>query len=382
MIVQQCLAALESLTSYNPHISPVFLRELEPPSHKSRSAKKGKGKEDRASKFAINALLSLLDRPLITENASCMDTLAKLLLEITKPLPWLLKKDKPDEASDVQKVAAGDKETTISTEQPSANADHLAPPVTEAPVTAETDVAMTEAPLPGAEPVQATGELETIAGAADAVTATSSGEMEKTEEPKAKKLFEPPIIPDENLRLVVGVLAAREMNAKIFQNTLSTITYLSILPGAREVFGKELVSQAESLSQNILPDLNELLLVLQNAQSGPEVHGPAVEKFTTPGADQSKFLRVLMAVDYLFSVKREEAKEKNEDQGSEEKEDFLNALYSSTSFGPVWSKLSECLVIIRQKEGMTSVSTILLSLIESLMVVCKNTSLKESPISR
>jgi len=48
----------------------------------------------------------------------------------------------------------------------------------------------------------------------------------------------------------------------------------------------------------------------------------------------------------------------------------------------MWDKLSSCLTAIRQRENMLNVATILLPLIESLMVVCKNTTLTDAPASQ
>ena len=372
MIVQQCLSAFEALVNYNPHVAPVFLREVEPHS-KSKPNKKGKGKENRAEKFALNSLLSLLDRPLITDNAQCMEVLSSLLSEITKPLPFLLKKDKP-EGDKTKDDSAKAVTSVISDSQQQGDDVETVQTAPEPSGVDGDDTAMTEA-----APLQTEEIL--VAAAESGPSGTTKDVVSKDgEEPKAKKTFDPPIVPEENLRLVVGILAARECNSKIFRDTLSTISYLSTIPGAKEIFGKELINQAQSLSQAILPDLDELLAILQKAQAGTEIHGLAVEKFTPPSSHQTKFLRVLTALDYLFDPKREE--NKNESEIRRGKEDLLTTLYESSSFGPVWSKLSDCLSIIRQKESMVSVATVLLSLIESLMVVCKNTSLKETPLSK
>ena len=62
------------------------------------------------------------------------------------------------------------------------------------------------------------------------------------------------------------------------------------------------------------------------------------------------------------------------------KQDLVTALYEHPTFGSLWIKLSECLVAIREREGMIGTATILLPLIESLMVVCKNTTMKDTTI--
>ena len=62
--------------------------------------------------------------------------------------------------------------------------------------------------------------------------------------------------------------------------------------------------------------------------------------------------------------------------------EVLKSLYESATFFPLWRKLSACLSAIQEKPGMLGVATILQPLIESLMLVCKNTSLKDAPPSR
>jgi E3 ubiquitin-protein ligase HUWE1 len=65
-----------------------------------------------------------------------------------------------------------------------------------------------------------------------------------------------------------------------------------------------------------------------------------------------------------------------------EKQDLLSTLYENPTFGRMWERLSACLAVIRQREHMLNVATILLPLIEALMVVCKNTTLKDPPVSQ
>ena len=109
MVIQQCLSALVFLTQYNDHIPFFFLSEHEISSgFKGKSNRKGKGKETRASKYALNALLSLLDRKLIMESASCMEQLSSLLQSVTHPLTMLLRKEKekPEESKQIIEVAS------------------------------------------------------------------------------------------------------------------------------------------------------------------------------------------------------------------------------------------------------------------------------------
>ena len=190
---------------------------------------------------------------------------------------------------------------------------------------------------------------------------------------------------------MVNILAARECSAKTFRDTLSTINNLSGIPGAKEVFGKGLVEQAQRLGKSILQDLDELVPQIKQAESGTEIQGVALAKFSPASSDQAKLLRVLTALDYLFDPKRNDGKTKpvadDEANGEastakEVKEDILTTLYENTTFGTLWAKLSECLSSIQQGDGMLNVATILLPLVEALMVVCKNTTLKDVPLTK
>ncbi|EED24438.1 ubiquitin-protein ligase (Tom1), putative [Talaromyces stipitatus ATCC 10500] len=347
LVVQQCLDTLSFLTQYNPHISWFFLTEHESASMlKLRAIRKGKGKEAKDNRYPLNALLSLLDRDMIMESPNCMEQLAHLLSAVTQPLTILLRREKEKQE--------------------------------EAPKGKEPERAADAANASGGATGQATEVHDTdMSEVADAAGIKTS---ENEEKPK-KRTIEPPVIPDHNLQLVVGILAARECNGKTFRETLSTINNLSAIPGAKDVIGKELISQAQALSEAILIDLDELLPHIEQASSGTDVQGLALSKFSPASSDQAKLLRILTALDYLFDPNRVD-KVKGAEPESAPKEDVLKTLYENSTFGPLWSKLSACLTIIRQKENMLNVATTLLPLIEALMVVCKNTSLKDAPISR
>ncbi|KAL2835186.1 hypothetical protein BDW59DRAFT_4863 [Aspergillus cavernicola] len=369
MVVQQCLATLAFLSSYNPHIAWFFLTEHDPASTlKLKAFRKGKGKEHKANKFALNALLSLLDRKLILESPNCMEQLSSLLASITQPLTLLLRREK-------EKQAEEDKgKQPAETQQPAQTSE-----TTEA-VDSVADTNMTDAP-----PATESGESQGTAASApiqDETSTDSKTKPAKSENEKhKKKTIEPPIIPEFNLKLVVHVLAARECNGKIFRDALSTINNLSAVPGARDTIGNELISQAQSLSTTILLDLDELISHIHEAQTGTDMQGLAIVKFSPASSDQAKLLRVLTALDYLFDPIRAD-KTKGNDSGATARGDVLQTLYESSTFGPLWSRLSECLTLVRQKENMMNVATILLPLVEALMVVCKNTTLKDTSIAR
>lgn len=368
VVIQQCLSALSFLTQYNPHISWFFLTEHE--SHtglKFKSSRKGKVKETRANKFPLNSLLSLLDRKAILDSPNCMEQLSSLLSSITQPLTILLKKERERQEEEAKMKAKAEEEEKEKTGNP-----EVAETTTQ--TSGERDSTM-------ADVGPATTEQEN-----QAAQNQPSGEEQAKTNPqdedmkKKQRVLEPPVVPESNLRLVVHILAARECNGRIFRETLSTINNLSSIPGAKEIIGKELVEQAQELSRSILVDLNDLLPHIAQAQSGTDVQGIVLSKFSPGSSDQAKLLRILTALDYLFDPARGD---KDKSAASEsEKEDLLKNLYESATFAPLWNKLAECLTVIRQKENMLNVATTLLPLIESLMVVCKNTTLRDLPLAR
>ncbi|KAH7399137.1 hypothetical protein DE146DRAFT_524737 [Phaeosphaeria sp. MPI-PUGE-AT-0046c] len=374
MVVQQCLNTLTQLTEKNRNVWLFFLTEHETGvGFKNRGSRKGKGKETKASRFPINALLSLLDRKLIVESSSIMEQLTTLLHGITFPLTHL-KKEKEKAAEEAKKAAE------IATE-PGRAADLTA--IVEQSVpgseTAGQDTEMTTA-------TDTTTQSGRAAGEGDA--SDVKPDEPKPEEPKAKRQHRdmiPPEIPENNLRLVAKILAARECNSKVFQETLSVISNLSPIPGAKEVFGQELLGIAKDLASSTLHDLTSLTAQVAKADSPTDVQGIALAKFSPASSDQTKLLRALTALDYLFDPSRN-SKDKPEATAEAlepaQKEDILLSLYEDAAFAPLWEQLSACLTVIRQRGNMLNIATTLLPLIESLMVVCKNTTLKEVPLSK
>ena len=392
MVIQQCLSALVTLTHYNPHIPSFFLTEHEVSSGmKTKANRKGKGKETRASKFALNALLSLLDRKLIMESSSCMEQLSSLLQSVTHPLTILLRKDKDTETGKVEEPKA-----TPGTQPEGNTAPDAAPseqPPQEPDRQSEAAAEESTSPMVDVQADTSTEQPRTVMtvdhGDTEEVKKSPEEDKSVDEEKKKVRTLTPPVVPEENLRLVVNILAARECSAKTFRDTLSTINNLSGIPGAKEVFGKGLIEQAQDLGQSILQDLDELVSQIKQAESGTDIQGMALAKFSPASSDQAKLLRVLTALDYLFDPKRNGGKTKpaaeNEGSSAESstsKEDILTTLYENATFGSLWSKLSECLGSIDQAEGMLNIATILLPLVEALMVVCKNTTLKDIPLTK
>lgn len=349
-IVQQCLATLNALALDNPKVPSFFLTEHETVTgQKIKTNKKGKSRESKANKYPLNALLTLLDRKLITDNTAVMETLASLLSRVTQPLIILLRRRKEDET--------GNKPEEQEQEAPAA-----------------TDVAMAEASVDA--PVQAEG-----AGGETApleLKPAQHNDSEKDDKKKHRDLT-PPEVPDENISLVVNILAARECQSRTFSDTLDIIKHLSAIPGAKEVFGKELVRQAQELAQTVQADLEQLAKQMNSMDSENDVQGIALAKFSTADTKQRKLLRVLLALDHLFKAQPSfQGRSAQPPADPKLKDDVITVLYESSTFDKLWKNLSLCLEAIRRKGNMTNVAAILLPLVEALMVVCRNTTLKDA----
>ncbi|KAH8907116.1 E3 ubiquitin protein ligase TOM1-like protein [Coniochaeta sp. PMI_546] len=357
LVVQQCLDLLAELCRNNAHVPSLFLTEHEAfaSSLKRSVSRKGKGKDinNKAQRFAINSLLALLDRNLVMESSAVMQLLADLLNKVTYPLQALERRRREAEEEAKKKEEGKAKEG----EQPAAEAEGAASSEVQSAPPATTAAADTEA---------------------GATAESSTAKDEKSVEDKKLRTLTPPTIPEYNLKLVTNIFVARECSSDTFRNTISTIKNLSNIPGAKRVFGEELVRQARVLSENIVSDLDELLPHILKAESGTQIQGVALAKFSPGASEQNKLLRVLTALDHLFDKK---SKRSGEDDHDDAKDDLLGSLYWNPTFGTMWEKLSACLAAIRQRENMLNVATILLPLIESLMVVCKNTTINDAPLS-
>jgi len=358
MVAKNCLDTLSQL-AINQKVIEFFLTEHETNSaFKPKSSRKGKAKDSKASRYPINALLGLLDRKLITENASLMENLAVLLGALATPLATLAKKkqEEEQEKKDKESKAAAPEES--NQEQPIAA------------VTEDVSASVTEAE--GADTTAQATSIDAEPSAVDAEASTSEPAADTTAEAKKPRgITEPPEITDFNLRLVINIIAARECSSRAFQKTLTLITHLSsAVPNAMNIFGQELIRQAQDLGRNILQDLRDLLSQINKAKTGHEVQGVAIAKFSPASSDQTKLLRVITALGYIFDPKRTFAVAADDHSTNNDK--ILSSLYENDTFGPLWETLSSCLTAIHERGNMMNVATILLPLIEVLMVVCQN----------
>lgn len=186
----------------------------------------------------------------------------------------------------------------------------------------------------------------------------------------------PPTIPDYYLRLVVHVLTNGECSSKTFQYTLNAISHLSALDGAQQTIVNELVEDAKRLGTQIFKDLEILLDVLSTAMAGTEISSTVLSPFAAATSYQAKLLRVLKTLDYMFSRKSAStSNETPEENATQSKNDNpVLKIYKDLDFFPLWETLGKCLSVIREKEDLINVATVLLPLIESFMVVSKSTA--------
>lgn len=356
LVIQQCLAALSALCQQGFHVKTMFLREVDV--GQSAKDKKGKGKENKTTKYPINDVISLLERKIIMDSDSGLQSLSELLSAITSPLPLLLRKEKEKP-----------EEKQIEQPKPIEQAQGATESQAEPTLAPAQDTAMLEAPA-ASEGIPVYNQ---VASSGEASANVEEGEQDES---KTKKPFEPPVIPEHNLKLVTGIFVAQECNSQSFHNTLETLRSLSHLPGSSTIFGNELMHHVQTLALNIMSDLDEFLPLVKEATSSTDLQVISSSKFSSTSSDQVKLLRVLQALDYLS---REQESIGNEDSVS------VKAIFSSShtdlSLASVWSKLGDCLTVIGEKDGPLSFATILLPLIESLMVVCKHTSLKDIPLT-
>jgi len=370
LIVQQCLDLLGYLAEYNIHVPSLFLTEHETSTLplKRTLSRKGKSKDSKAHKYAINSLLALLDRDLVMESSAIMDSLSSLLSRVTFPLLALERKKKEAVAA-IQKLETVPASTALSN--------------VTAPRTGEAGE-LGENADPADDGSGATTSAEVAQPRLTDETPSADTEANKLAEKKLalqKKLkhLHPPVIPVPNLNLIINIFVARECSSRTFKETLSTIKNLSAVPGAMLVFGEQLAKQAQLLSEKIVGHLDALLPHIESATSGTEIQGVALAKFSPGASDQNKLLRVLTALDHLFAQKKSDTDINDASASAEQarKQDLLSELYRNATFNALWEKLSACLSAIRERENLINVATILLPLIESLMVVCKDNAQTE-----
>lgn len=284
--------------------------------------------------FPLIILLGLLERPALLKTPSMMDSLTTLLASVTRSLSVLQKKPKSAD--------------------PASNGE----PASSTVATAGGEAAPTPA-TSGAD-------------AAPSTTADQGKEKEKDSDelPSADILLKtPPQIPDSSLRLVVNVLDAGECSSRTFSQTLTLIQNLSHLDSGRSTILDELKVRADKISNDLIPDLKELLETISRDET---VSSATLSKFTPASSSQAKLLRILKTIDFFGTAPKKTGKSTSEKALSPEEEQ-VKALYSQLASSDLWRRLGDALGGIEAKPELLYLSTVLLPLIESLLVVNKFT---------
>lgn len=330
IVTQQVLEALEYLVRYSGSVKVFFLREHDSAlGSKKLKAKKGKERDLRESKYPINMLFHLLDRS-VARDSFTLELLSALIQEVTKPLPILLKEE------DTQKEIEGSKPNDKGK--------------------AKTDVL-------------ADGSAED--------KANESERVEVSKISKSASKFAAPYIPEKLLKKICTILTTKECSGRTFQQILNVIHNLSAIPGVVDFIGQELLSQATAIGPVIVSDLRSLTKKVEDAARGSDVQGAVLAKFSSGSSDQAKLLRLLTAIDHLFVPETNEDDAQSDAQKQDEAMKLLSALYEQMTFGNLWEALSNCLRLIQERKDMIHVATALLPLIESLMVFCKHSRVKD-----
>ncbi|OBZ91840.1 E3 ubiquitin-protein ligase ptr1 [Choanephora cucurbitarum] len=178
--------------------------------------------------------------------------------------------------------------------------------------------------------------------------------------------LQPPHIPEEYLQKIVSVLSMGECSSHTFQYTLSVLSHLAPLEGALDIMIDSLCRTANQSGQQIMIDLGQLKTTLSELKPGAEIEGTALVQFSSTTSHQARLLRVLKAMDYLYTRKRN-----NNAQETEKNEKAVLELYAKLDFADLWKQLGSCLTLIQEREDLLNVASVLLPLVESFMAVSK-----------
>ena len=386
-VINHCLSCLVFLTQNIPHIPHFFLTEHDIVGNlKAKSKGKGKGKETKTNRYPFMILVNLLQRESVIDASSNVEHVASLLQSVTQPLSSILKKEKEGtKQKDASEATTNTQvEASPTAEEPTSQAAEQMQTTQDAPATQATPTGQgatqnrPQADVSGqSEPQQ---EQQTQGQNQDTETSAPAGSRDesKKEDVKKQRALVAPDVPPEALRPLVNILNARECSGKTFRDTLSSINNFSAIPGAKSVFGAELIKQARELSSSITSSLGVLVQSLTRAENEFQAQSLALRDFSPNGSEQAKFNRILTALDYIFKVDANASASRNSDEDKQGREILIN-LYEDESFMMLWLQLGDCLKATRRSETeyFFNVATILLPLIEALMVVCKQVPLKD-----
>ncbi|KAI8817902.1 uncharacterized protein EV422DRAFT_196979 [Fimicolochytrium jonesii] len=381
IVAQRCLEALTQMVTYNEGVARLLLVENEMLANNPfKTPKKGKGKEKVTdNRYPVVVLLSLLQRPTFLNSAELIEQLMHIISIILRLSTIMTQKAK--EARAEQKATDSTSPTVLQDVSSVPASSSTAPPPEE-------PIVRVEAQRPTQTPKKPTNSSVTE--------------------------FKPPSIPEQYVSAVVKVLTTAVCSGKTFQYTLSVVQHLCSLANNREIITRELTSVAQGLGDAMIPDVDELIVVLQSASTAVEVQSATLGKFSHAGALQAKLLRVLKTMDFIHTKHgrhqekqatnaprpapsaadatpgtgeasavqsdQQESPVASEKDKEIDLETKLTTMYDSLQLPKLWQRLGACLSIINEKDALIHVATVLLPAIESFMVVSKPYVMRKKPV--
>ena len=400
-VIEQCVNALACLARAIPHVPHFFVTEHEAiGSVKAKTNRKGKAKDTRASHYPFMPLVGLLERDVVMKNGKILLELSMLLELVTQPLHSIKKPNESGDSDallDVNEVGGQQNASTNDDSHPAPDTRMESRPATSGQ---ESENQTEGVSRQGSSSVQPNSAAQDDAPLASEESRKSE-EKDISKESKKTKVLSAPDVPPEYLKPIVNLVMSKECNSKIFQKAISTMINLSVIEGAKDIFRLELVEQARSLAKGIQGRLANISNALHTVENEVEAQSLALAEFSPAGSDQTKFHRILTALDYLsqsdtanrtIEKERKESKEPDQPNQSTEsetassvvKKDEFMGLYEEESFMSIWTRLGDVLNAVKRPDEsyFFNVATILLSLIESLMLVCKRVVLNDGGLSR
>jgi E3 ubiquitin-protein ligase HUWE1 len=118
---------------------------------------------------------------------------------------------------------------------------------------------------------------------------------------KEKHDIKLPSIPASCVRAVVLALKDSVSTGKTFQSTLSVLQHLCAYPDNLEIVASELLNSSKELCTVNKANVQALFQQLLSMKKDETIDAEVLTSFTSPTASQAKLLRILKAIDYLFS---------------------------------------------------------------------------------
>lgn len=321
----QIIEAIHYLLERNTHMRYYLLTEhdntfiVKSVINRKNKYKLSSGKEE---KYPINYLLKLLDNPMVTEEQSFVDILARVLHIATRPLQVLHKNQKSKSAPISIPIIPDHNYRQIIKILTSSDCPNI---TFRRVISAMQSLSI----LPNAQKVfsielsdQATNLGQTIIHDLNSLTKELTNANDYNTETKSFAKFS----------------ASSSDQAKL----LRILTALDYMFESKE---KDKAKQEEKDNNDIAIEDDD------SEQHQEEDSGSRNQK--------SGFETRRMSIDEI---------------------EELTGLYKRLALGTLWDALSDCLRILEEKEGMSNVATALLPLIEALMVVCKHSKVKELQI--